>query len=122
MVQSQNYLDTPDYGLQSYCDALKGVPNYDTAYSFLSSRDISKSSISKNEFIARVKQITDPQHGIGDCTINITNQYGDIAHGTITYTYGNGKQSTQQYEVFHAEYRSWKIETSNWLPMTAPVA
>ena len=114
-------MDLPSFGLQSYCNVLKGSPDYDAAYSFLSSRDTGRSSISKSDFIARVKQIADPQHGIGDCSVNMINQFGDIAHGTITFTFGNGQKSTQEYEAFRAGYQNWKIETSSWQPTTAPV-
>ena len=122
VINAHAYRDSPGYELQTYCNELKGVPSYDAAYGELSSRETAKSSITKDQFIARVKAIADPRDGIGDCTVNIVSQFGDIAHGTVTYTFGNGSKSTEQYEVFRVGYQDWKIETRNWQPDTAPVA
>jgi hypothetical protein len=122
MISLLTYNTSPEYELQKYCGYLEGMPDYDLAYTELSSKETGKSSLTKDQFIARVKAIADPRDGIGDCTIHIVSQFGEIAHGTITYTYGNGSTLTERYEVFQDSYNTWKIETQGWQPTTAPAA
>jgi len=122
IISSIIYASTPDALLQDYCNALKGSPDYATAYAKLSSRETGKISLSRQQFTARVKAIADPHDGIGNCSANIASEFGAIAHGTITSIYGDGSKSTERYDLFQDQYGDWLIDTQNWQPANAPAA
>lgn len=103
-------LPSPQKTLQAYCNALK-AGDYQTAYNQFSSRV--QSQISEAQFAGLLKLGLALEGGVKDCTVtNVTQDSSTTAHGTLTYTFGNGKVNSGDGPLI-LENGSWKIDTSN---------
>jgi hypothetical protein len=110
IITDYNSRLTPLYRLQDFCDSLKHH-DYDSAYADF--QDSLKSHVSESQFIANVHTVADPRGGIGDCMVSIEKQIGTIAHGKITFTFGDGSTKTERYDLFQNSYSYWSI--TSWV-------
>lgn len=102
-------LSSPQKTLQAYCNALK-AGDYQTAYNQFSSTV--QSRISETQFAGLLRLGIDLEGGMKDCTVtNVTQDSSTTAHGTLTYTFGNGKTNTGNGPLI-LENGTWKLDES----------
>lgn len=101
---------SPQHTLQTYCNDLK-TGNYHEVYHLYSSKLRSKTT--EDEFVKEFAAGIGILGGIKDCTVsNVVQDSSTKAHGSVTYTFSNGKTETETGPMV-LEDGDWKLDSSS---------